>query len=103
MYLTEKVDKDSNAITNQIEKLDKEGIQSILEHHSDKFNEYLDITSNTICGQYPIKVFLECVKASEGEKRFESKLVKYGQSEQIIDDRNANSVSYASIITREIA
>lgn len=66
MYLTEKVDKGNNAITKQIERLDKQGIELIVEHQGDKFAEYLETTGNTICGQHPIRVFLECIKASEG-------------------------------------
>ena len=62
MYLTEKVDKQSNTISKQIEKLDKEGIRCIVEQDADKFGEYLETTDNTICGRHPIGVLLECLK-----------------------------------------
>ena len=85
----------------QIEKLDKDGIKCIVEQDNDKFNEYLDITDNTICGRHPIGVLLECLRAQDA-KTFETELAQYGQSGKIIDNKSDTSVSYASIVTRDI-
>lgn len=73
MYLVEKVDKDKNTISNQIERLDKDGIRHIVEQDADKFSEYLENTDNTICGRHPIAVLLECLKELD-TKNFSTEL-----------------------------
>eukprot|EP00347_Sterkiella_histriomuscorum_P023645 403333881 len=100
MYLVEKVDKDQNTISKQIERIDKDGINHIIGQDVEKFNEYLDITDNTICGRHPIGVLLECLKEMD-TRTFETELAQYGQSTNIIDDKRETSVSYASIVTRD--
>ena len=83
--------------SNFIEKLDKMGIDLITSHDEKGFSEYLDQTNNTICGCYPILVYLFALKNS-GFNNAKTELVKYSQSEKIKNKRDM-SVSYASIVT----
>lgn len=80
-----------------IEKLDKIGIDLIINHDEKGFKKYLDETNNTICGSFPILVFLSALKYSKFDNK-QSELVKYSQSGKIESQRDM-SVSYASIVT----
>lgn len=83
-------------IWQHIEKLDKAGIQNIINQDPDGFLKYLDETDNTICGRHPIAVFLYAMKYSGLDTK--TNLMYYKQSNQI-KSRKQSSVSYASIIT----
>lgn len=60
------------------------------------FQAYLKDTKNTICGRFPIQLFLATL-AECGLINFKSQEVKYTQSGHV-KDNNDSSVSYASII-----
>jgi AmmeMemoRadiSam system protein B len=83
-------------IWQYIEKLDKSGINLIEDQNVEKFNEYLELTENTICGRHPIGVYLNTLKYSGLNTK--TVLLNYSQSSQV-KRRNQSSVSYASIVT----
>jgi len=60
------------------------------------FTKYEDTFENTICGQHPISVFLQALKASS--QRYQVQFVRYSQSEQCTTT-NDSSVSYAAAVT----
>lgn len=60
------------------------------------FNDYIQSTGNTICGEQPIRLFMSTIKESKlGTK---TQFVKYAQSSQVTDFDDS-SVSYASSIS----
>jgi AmmeMemoRadiSam system protein B len=83
--------------SNFIEKLDKIGIDLICSHNEKGFSEYLEETQNTICGCYPILVYLYGLKYA-GMTNADTELLKYSQSGKISNIKDM-SVSYASIVT----
>jgi len=45
-------------VSSFIERMDREGMDAIEQQDQKKFNDYLKMTENTICGWHPIGVFL---------------------------------------------
>lgn len=79
-----------------IEQLDKEGIRHIEQQNPNAFADYLDDTSNTVCGCHPILCYLYALRNCGLETN--TQLVRYNQSSQVKSSRDS-SVSYAAIIT----
>ncbi|EAR85206.2 AmmeMemoRadiSam system protein B (macronuclear) [Tetrahymena thermophila SB210] len=91
-------DPQAGKIYQSIQKLDKEGMDSIESHSSKKFAQYLNETSNTICGRRGIGILLHIIEQSALSKTLKTKFVQYAQSSQVVDEDDS-SVSYASAIT----
>jgi len=72
-------------------ELDKGAIDAIKSLDSGKFISYLQKTGATICGQMPIAVLMEAIKAKK------ARLLKYYTSGDVMGDY-ANAVGYASIV-----
>lgn len=79
-------------ISDFIESLDKEGIDLICKNQYIEFCEYLQTTSNTICGQNPIKLLLKMILNTQSRIH----LVDYQQSSKCKSSSDS-SVSYAAI------
>mmetsp|Transcript_4201 Transcript_4201/g.9189 ORF Transcript_4201/g.9189 Transcript_4201/m.9189 type:complete len:146 (-) Transcript_4201:220-657(-) len=77
-----------------IEKLDQEALRIIQTKNGDAFRAYISETRNTICGRYPIGVFLRAVE-TVGRNEFEVYLTRYAQSSKSRSIRDS-SVSYAA-------
>jgi AmmeMemoRadiSam system protein B len=90
------VDDDSKTISENIEIMDKEGMNLIEKQDGSEFYDYLQRTKNTICGRNPITLFLESLKDSGIST--ETKFVKYGQSGKV-EGKHDSSVSYAASYT----
>merc|ERR1711879_758451 len=85
-------------IWQDIQALDKQGMQIIESLDPKAFRDYLDATHNTICGRMPITLMLHLV--AEARKRqnvvdFGCKFVAYSQSSRCVRVGDS-SVSYAS-------
>lgn len=78
-----------------IESLDREAMKLIEAKDVEAFNRYLNETKNTICGCWPICVFLESIKKSPYHLTF----LHYAQSNPATSARDS-SVSYASAVLR---
>lgn len=89
-YLPFPVDQN---VRQNLEKLDKGAINSILKLDSPSFENYIAQTGATICGSNPIKVLLYILK----NKNAEGELVNYYCSGDMEKDYET-SVSYASIV-----
>jgi len=76
--------------------MDGEGMNHIQDQNFEGFSHYINSTKNTICGRYPIFIFLKIVQHSK--LKLKTKFVKYSQSEQV-KVNTQSSVSYASAFT----
>ena len=85
-------------IFQYIELLDKRAIELILAQDRAGFLRYLEETSNTICGRFPISLLLGILEL--GGIEHGSALTQYRQSGQV-RDASDSSVSYASIVFRD--
>jgi AmmeMemoRadiSam system protein B len=88
-------DKKRGPIYKSIEALDQKGIDIIESGDPDAFRGYLHDYGNTICGRYPIGVFLNMLKHCMTRMRI--KFVQYEQSSHCKSMRDS-SVSYASAV-----
>ncbi|XP_031567969.1 protein MEMO1-like [Actinia tenebrosa] len=86
-------------INESIEALDKKGMDYIEQLDAVGFSEYIKKYRNTICGRYPIGVFLNAVEALKQLNGLSPKMtfrfLKYSQSNQC-EDFEDSSVSYAA-------
>lgn len=89
-------DPSKGAVYEFIEWLDRKGMTIIEDHNADNFRAYLVETGNTICGQHPILVLLETIRACH--LGLKTRFVKYDQSSQARVKMDS-SVSYASAVT----
>lgn len=102
------------SIADAIERLDRRGMRLIEQQDGPGFREYLSRTKNTICGRFPISLFLEVLRQlKEGEEKGKRsngsssssplthsvKFVSYDQSQRVAR-RSESSVSYAAALVR---
>lgn len=92
--------KGANPIYKSIEFLDKAAMEIATAGSAAKWDSYIDITGNTICGQRPIAVVLRLVEEFKkaggntvGKEVFE--WIGYSQSSKVTEYHDS-SVSYAS-------
>uniref|UniRef100_A0A7S1EV07 Uncharacterized protein n=1 Tax=Timspurckia oligopyrenoides TaxID=708627 RepID=A0A7S1EV07_9RHOD len=83
-------------IYENIERLDRQGMQLIEAKDASGFSSYLSQTKNTICGRHPIALLLYAINTL-GSSKFDVKFVQYRQSSKCRSQRDS-SVSYASAI-----
>jgi len=88
-------DKTKGKIWESIQALDQAGMKIIEAQDASGFTEYEDTYENTICGQHPISVFLQALKASS--QQFQVQFVRYSQSEKCTSNDDS-SVSYAAAV-----
>jgi len=93
-------DKTKGAIWESIQALDEMGMKFIEAQDPSGFTKYEDTYENTICGQHPISVFLQALKAST--QKYHVHFVKYSQSERCTTKADS-SVSYAAAVTTKMA
>lgn len=84
-------------IHEYISRLDKEGINFIEKVDYQGFSNYLELTSNTICGRNPILLMLNTIQQSKLSSKMKVELLSYAQSGQV-KRKNQSSVSYASVL-----
>jgi AmmeMemoRadiSam system protein B len=84
-------------IHEYITRLDKEGINFIEKIDYQGFSNYLELTSNTICGRNPILLMLNTIQQSKFSSKMNVELLSYAQSGQV-KRKNQSSVSYASVL-----
>ncbi len=90
------------AIHEFIEWLDHQGMEQISLQDPGAFAKYIKKYKNTICGRYPISVYLHALQSTEeGDDAVSIEFVKYAQSSQV-KRMNDSSVSYASAIVRKM-
>lgn len=86
------------AIWEWIEAMDREGISCIEQQDHSQFSTYLKRSQNTICGRYPISVFLYALAVARTD--FDVRFVAYEQSSKVTSKADS-SVSYASAVISE--
>ena len=110
--------KEKETIAEAIERLDRRGMRLIEQQDGPRFRAYLSATKNTICGRFPISLFLEVLrqlgeeeegeggggggggsKSSSSALRHSVKFVAYDQSQRVVR-RSESSVSYAAALVR---
>jgi len=82
------------SVNESIKNLDSEAIEAIANIDAKKFSRHLQHTGNTICGQTPIKIYLQLAETSG--KELQSQLLAYSQSTRKASLRDG-CVSYAAI------
>lgn len=82
-----------NLIEN-VRNLDMQYIEAILNKDSKKFLDLIEKYNGTVCGKYPIIVFIEYIKQYNAK----AKLLKYYNSGEITGDEDI-IVGYASIVS----
>ena len=85
-------------IWESTEDLDKQALDIISEMDSQKFDEYIKKTKNTICGKNPITIVLSIIeeyKKKHQDKKISFETAGYSQSEKA-KSMNDSSVSYAA-------
>ncbi|KAF9082425.1 hypothetical protein BGX29_002646 [Mortierella sp. GBA35] len=100
-------------IYESIERLDREGMETIEKRDHAEFCQYLSRTKNTICGRHPIGVLLAALehqqqqrtKQAKGQGQGQDKLhrirfVHYSQSSHVLTTLDS-SVSYASAFVQQ--
>jgi predicted class III extradiol MEMO1 family dioxygenase len=90
-------------IHEYIEWLDRQGMEKISLQDPGAFAKYMKTYKNTICGKYPIGVYLNALHKQK-ESRCEEvvlQFVKYAQSSRV-RSVSESSVSYASAVARKI-
>ena len=85
-------------IWESTEDLDRQALDIIGEMNSQKFDDYMKKTKNTICGRNPITIILSIIE--EYQKKHQNKKITfdtagYSQSEKVTS-MNGSSVSYAA-------
>jgi AmmeMemoRadiSam system protein B len=85
-----------------IELLDRAGMDLIEAQDVDRFRAYLEQEQNTICGQHPICVLLETMRASKASQgpNCRVQFLNYSQSSELPvgPGRDVSCVSYASAV-----
>lgn len=81
----------------QIEEMDRRGMEIIESKDADAFAAYLKETGNTICGRHPIGVLLQTLRRSGGFDKTRVTFTRYEQS-SAATGWNDSSVSYASAV-----
>ena len=106
-------DKGTETIADAIERLDRRGMRLIEQQDGPRFRAYLSATKNTICGRFPISLFLEVLRQLREEGgggdpssslpplRHSVKFVAYDQSQRVAR-RSESSVSYAAALVRVV-
>lgn len=96
----EKSDK-TNEIFQYIQWLDNLGMEQISMQDPGAFTIYLKKYRNTICGRFPIVVWLNAVRHNKEQRvqTLDIQFVRYAQSSQIYNE-SESSVSYASGVAR---
>jgi len=86
-----------------IEWLDRQGMEKISLQDPGAFAKYMKRYRNTICGRYPIGVYLNALEKGKesGLEEVTLQFVKYAQSSKVKSIRES-SVSYASAVARKI-
>jgi len=92
-------DETKGPIYKSIEAMDSEGIQNIESGDPESFGKYLKQTKNTICGRHPISILLWALQYNK--QKYTIQGVHYAQSSKCTSAKDS-SVSYASIIVREL-
>lgn len=82
-------------IYQSIECLDREGMELIEAGDGPAFRAYLELTQNTICGRYPIALFLAALALCP--VRHTISFTAYDQSSHVTSVADS-SVSYASAV-----
>lgn len=92
-----------NEIHEFIEWLDRQGMEKISLQDPGAFAIYMKQYRNTICGRYPIALYLNALtKAKErGDEEVSLVFVKYDQSSRV-KKLHESSVSYASAVARNV-
>jgi len=85
-------------LSEQIERLDRAGMQAIATGDPMVFREYLKLTKNTICGQKPILIFMEMSQLLGWGCTYE--LVSYDRSGKHVDPEDS-TVSYVACHIRK--
>lgn len=110
-----KTEKGTETIADAIERLDRRGMRLIERQDGRSFRRYLSKTRNTICGRFPISLFLEVLRqlkeegegGGQGSRSSSSplihsvKFVAYDQSQRVAR-RSESSVSYAAALVRVV-
>ena len=93
--------KKKQKIFQYIQWLDNVGMNHIEMQDPGAFQLYLKKTRNTICGRFPLTVWLNAVQFNREEKiqALDVQFLRYAQSSQI-EDQFDSSVSYASGVAR---
>jgi hypothetical protein len=91
-------------IHESIERLDREGMQTIEKRDHAEFCQYLARTKNTICGRHPIGVLLAALEHQHQQQHVEKscriRFVHYSQSSHVLSTLDS-SVSYASAFVQQ--
>ncbi|KAF3987252.1 hypothetical protein FT663_04017 [Candidozyma haemuli var. vulneris] len=88
----------ANAIWQSIEFLDRSAMAVAQKGSADAWDEYIEATGNTICGQKPLGIVLRLLEKTGGGSSGSGggfKWLGYSQSSQVLKS-NDSSVSYAS-------
>ena len=85
-------------LSEQIERLDRAGVEAIATGDPQIFREYIESTKNTICGQIPILIFMEMANMLGWDCSYN--LVSYDRSWEHIDPDDS-SVSYVACHIRK--
>lgn len=91
-------DEAHGSISQSIEWLDREGMKLIEQADPQRFSQYIEQYSNTICGRHPIGVFLSMLQLSGLPAR--PRFVCYDQSSHCQGPRDS-SVSYGAAILEQ--
>ncbi len=62
------------------------------------FDQYIQKTENTICGEFPIRILMHTINNSKNYQNITTKFVRYDQSDKV-KSFNGSSVSYAAGVT----
>merc|ERR1711974_509332 len=87
-------------LSEQIERLDRAGVDAIATGDPQVFRDYLGATENTICGQAPILIFIEMANLLKWNCSYE--LVSYERSSDDVGPEDS-SVSYVACHIRKKA
>ncbi|KAJ5077749.1 protein memo1 [Anaeramoeba ignava] len=90
-YTTVLAKNKEDPLWKSIENLDKLGMEMIETLEAEKFSNYLDKYSNTICGRNPILILMNAANPEKQQMKF----VHYAQSNKVKSKRDM-SVSYAA-------
>ena len=88
----------AGSVNAGIEALDREAMALIENGDCEGFHKYLQREGNTICGRYPLHVFMEIVRNCQTRTRTE--FIHYSQSGPLPDKptKEDSCVSYAAAV-----
>lgn len=81
-------------INSFISALDEEGVKMLNKLNYKEFDEYLNMSGNTICGKESISVLLRVLYNSEYKNKLSSETTLYRQSNIIKNIEDDESISY---------